>query len=93
MAESKVQTAESSDALLKMGSFWNKYSKQILIALGVVVVAILGWYAYESMVVQPKEEEAAKAAGGAPAAEGGKPAEKPATAEKPAEAAPAPAAS
>jgi len=37
-----------------------------------------------------KEEEAAKAAGGAPAPEGGKPAEK---AEKPAEAAPAPAAS
>ena len=42
-----------------------------------------------------KEEEAAKAAGGAPAAEGGKPAEKPADAkaDKPAEAAPAPAAS
>ena len=44
-----------------------------------------------------KEEETAKAAGGAPAAEGGKPAEKaaenPAKADKPAEAAPAPAAS
>jgi small subunit ribosomal protein S16 len=43
-----------------------------------------------------KEEEAVKAAGGAPAAEGGKPAEKaaePAKADKPAEAAPAPAAS
>src|SRR5512144_378463 len=38
-----------------------------------------------------KEEEAAKAAGGAPTPEGGKPAEK--AAEKPAEAAPAPAAS
>ena len=44
-----------------------------------------------------KEEEAAKAAGGAPAAEGGKPAEKtaekPAKADTPADAAPAPAAS
>jgi small subunit ribosomal protein S16 len=44
-----------------------------------------------------KEEEAAKAAGGAPAAEGGKPAEKaaekPAKTEAPADAAPAPAAS
>ncbi|HET7912950.1 MAG TPA: 30S ribosomal protein S16 [Pseudolabrys sp.] len=38
-----------------------------------------------------KEEEAAKASGGAPAADGAKPAEKPA--DKPAEAAPAPAAS
>lgn len=59
MADSKVQNAESGDALLKMESFWNKNSKQIMIALGVVVVAIVGWYSYQSFIVQPKEDEAA----------------------------------
>lgn len=59
MSEKKVQVAESGDTLLKMESFWQKYSKQLLIAVGVVVIAIAGWYGYQSFVVQPKEDEAA----------------------------------
>ena len=61
MADKKVQVTESGDALLKMESFWKKYSKQILIVLGVIVVAIGGWYGYQSFIVQPKEEQAANA--------------------------------
>jgi len=59
MAENKVQVVESGDALLKMESFWKKNSKQILIVLGVIVAGIIGWYGYQSMVVQPKEDDAA----------------------------------
>jgi len=61
MSDKKVQVVESGDALLKMESFWKKYSKQILIVLGVIVVAIVGWYGYQSFIVQPKEEQAANA--------------------------------
>jgi tetratricopeptide (TPR) repeat protein len=61
MADKKVQVVESGDALLKMESFWNKYSKQILIALGVIVVVVGGWYGYQSFIVAPKEEQAANA--------------------------------
>lgn len=61
MSDKKVQVTESGDALLKMESFWSKYSKQILIVLGVLVVAVGGWYGYQSMVVAPKEEQATNA--------------------------------
>lgn len=59
MSEKKVQVVESGDTLLKMESFWQKNSKQILIAVGVIVIAIAGWYGYQSLVVAPKEDEAA----------------------------------
>ena len=59
MSEKKVQVAESGDTLLKMESFWQKYSKQLLIGLAVIIIAIGGWYGYQSFVVQPKEDEAA----------------------------------
>jgi tetratricopeptide (TPR) repeat protein len=61
MSEKKVQVAESGDALLKMESFWNKYSKQVLIALGAIVVIVGGWYGYQSFIVAPKEEQAINA--------------------------------
>ena len=61
MSDKKVQVTESGDALLKMESFWSKYSKQILIVFGVLVVGIGGWYGYQSMVVAPKEEQAINA--------------------------------
>ena len=59
MSEKKVQVVESGDTLLKIESFWQKNSKQILIAVGVIVIAIAGWYGYQSLVVAPKEDEAA----------------------------------
>jgi len=61
MAETKKAhvAAESGDTLLKLESFWKKYQKQISIVLGVIVVAIVGWYVYRSMILQPKEDQAA----------------------------------
>src|SRR6478752_4073670 len=61
MAETKKAhvAAESGDTLLKLESFWKKYQKQISIVLGVIVVAIVGWYVYQSMILQPKEDQAA----------------------------------
>jgi len=63
MAETrKVHVAaESGDTLLKLESFWKKYQKQISIVLGVIVVAIVGWYVYRSMILQPKEDQASDA--------------------------------
>jgi tetratricopeptide (TPR) repeat protein len=63
MAETKKAhvAVESGDTFLKLESFWKKYQKQISIALGVVVVAVVGWYVYQSMILQPKEEQAADA--------------------------------
>src|SRR3954471_1363266 len=61
MAETKKAyvVAESGGTLIKLESFWKKYQKQISIALGVIVVAVVGWYVYQSMIVQPKENQAA----------------------------------
>jgi tetratricopeptide (TPR) repeat protein len=65
MAEKKVQVqqqrAEQGDALLKIEAFWNKNYKAILIAVGAVVVIVGGWFAYQNMVVEPKEAQAADA--------------------------------
>ena len=61
MSDKKVQGAESEDVLLKVEGFWGKYQKQLLIGIGAIVVGVGGWYAYQTMVVAPKEEQAADA--------------------------------
>ena len=61
MTDKKVNEAESGDVLLKIESFWKKYQKQLLIAVGVIVLGAGGWYYYQNMVVGPKEEQAADA--------------------------------
>src|SRR5690348_3883031 len=52
--------AEQGDSWLRIEAFLKKYQKAILIAVGAVVV-VGGWYAYQSMVVEPQEEQAADA--------------------------------
>ncbi|HXL58200.1 MAG TPA: tetratricopeptide repeat protein [Chitinophagaceae bacterium] len=63
MSETKKANvaAGSGDPLLKMEGFWKKYQKQISIALVAIVVIIVGWYGYQSMIVKPKEDQAADA--------------------------------
>ncbi len=41
--------------------FWTRYSKQILIGLSVVVLAVAGFFAYNSFVKAPKELQANEA--------------------------------
>ncbi len=60
MSEKKVQ-AESGDVLLKAETFWKRYQKQILTALAAIVVVAGGWLVYQSLIVGPKEEQAADA--------------------------------
>ncbi|NNV57765.1 tetratricopeptide repeat protein [Limnovirga soli] len=53
--------ADNDDVMMKLEAFWKKYQKQVLIAIGAVIVVIGGWYAYQNMVVAPQEEQAADA--------------------------------
>lgn len=52
---------ESGDFFLQAESFWEKNQKTILVVLAVIVVGVGGWFAYQSMVVAPKEQQAAEA--------------------------------
>jgi TolA-binding protein len=61
MTEQKVNVGEHGDTLQKIEGFWVKYQKQLLIAVGAIVVIVGGWYAYQTMVVDPKETQAADA--------------------------------
>lgn len=61
MAEKKVQDTDSIETLHKIESTFQKYQKQILGGVGAILVIVVGWYAYQGFVVQPKEEQAADA--------------------------------
>ncbi|HRI21284.1 MAG TPA: tetratricopeptide repeat protein [Panacibacter sp.] len=61
MSEKQVHAAETNTELAQLGTVWNKYQKQILMALGALVVVIGGWYAYQNWFAAPKEEQAADA--------------------------------
>lgn len=60
MAAKQVKK-ESGDFFLHAESFWEKNQKSILIVLAIIVVGVGGWFAYQSMVVAPKEQQAAEA--------------------------------
>ncbi len=60
MADQTTEHVEK-DAFLQMQGFWQKYQKTILISITVIVVMVGGWWAYNSMIVKPKEEKAADA--------------------------------
>ncbi len=61
MSDKKVVEAENADVLMRVEGFWKKYQKQIIIGVSAIVVVVGGWYAYQNMVVAPKEEQAADA--------------------------------
>lgn len=46
------------DPLTKAQSYWKRYSKPAGIVIAIAVVGILGWFAYNSLVLQPKEQKA-----------------------------------
>ncbi len=61
MSEQKVHDAEVHDPLLKAKNFWQKFQKPIIITVAAIVIIIGGWFAYQSYIVQPKEDQASDA--------------------------------
>lgn len=64
MADKKtVLDADNSGEVIiaKAKDFWSKYSKPLLIGLGVIVVVVGGFFIYKNYVVKPKEDKAADA--------------------------------
>ncbi len=63
MADKKTvetQPTENADALDKARGFWENYSR-IIIYVGVAIIVLIGgWFAYQNLVVAPKEEQAAE---------------------------------
>jgi tetratricopeptide (TPR) repeat protein len=49
------------DAATRMQGYWKKYAKPAAIIIAVAVLVFGGWFAYNSWLVQPKEEQAEKA--------------------------------
>lgn len=62
MAKRKVaqntDTIEVQEVQTVSAPFWEKYQKQLLYALGAVVVLIAGWWLYKTLIVAPKQQEA-----------------------------------
>lgn len=61
MSEKKVHVEESNEVVHKIEGFWKKYQKQLLIVIGGAIVIVGGWYGYQTMVVEPKEQQASEA--------------------------------
>jgi len=55
---SDKRTVEKNEAVSKLDAFWKKNQKVITIVSLVVILAIVGWYAYKQFVVKPNEEKA-----------------------------------
>lgn len=60
MADKKqVQDMDSNEKVVaKAKDFWTKYSKQIMIACTVIIVAVGGYYIYQNFFKNPKEAKA-----------------------------------
>ena len=60
MAEKKNVTGSDAgeELIAKAQDFWNRYQKQITIALVVVILAVGGWYGYKNFVQKPNESKA-----------------------------------
>ncbi|MEP7277263.1 MAG: tetratricopeptide repeat protein [Bacteroidota bacterium] len=62
MAEkSKLPVTESVDTVDKITGFWYQYSKQILVAAAIVIVAGVGIFGYYHLISEPKEKKASEA--------------------------------
>jgi len=62
MTESKnTPVVEESEAVDKVTGFWNQYSKQILIALGAILVIGGGLFGYNYFISAPNEKKATEA--------------------------------
>jgi TolA-binding protein len=56
-----MSEAVQNEPLNKIENIWNKYQKQILMVAGALAIIIGGWYAYQNLIVAPKEAEAEEA--------------------------------
>ncbi|GAC1533009.1 MAG: tetratricopeptide repeat protein [Sediminibacterium sp.] len=54
-------TQEVNPVLIKAQGFWQRFQKPLLIAVAVIVIGGGGWYAYQQLIVKPKEDKAAEA--------------------------------
>ena len=62
MSDKQVELpiVETDDVVLKTQKFFSNFGRQILIGVGVVVVVVGGFYAYNQFVTKPKEAKAAE---------------------------------
>lgn len=61
MSEKKNQANKDQEVVDKALGFWQAYGKKISLALGILVVAIGGYWAYGNFIQQPKEAKANEA--------------------------------
>jgi len=63
MADKKNVPESKHDEMVieKAKDMWTRYSKPIIIASTVIIVAIGGWYVYQNFFKKPKEEKAVEA--------------------------------
>lgn len=65
MAEKKVTVSTEDNITVETYTvkkdFWSKYSKPIIIAGSVIILLIGGWYGYQKLIKEPKEQKAAEA--------------------------------
>ena len=52
---------EINETFTKVQGIWEKFQKQILAIVAVLVIGIGGWYGYNEYIIKPKEEKAADA--------------------------------
>jgi tetratricopeptide (TPR) repeat protein len=62
MAKRKVAQTEETIVVQEVqqvsAPFWEQYQKQLLYALGAIVVVVAGWWLYKTLIVAPKQQEA-----------------------------------
>lgn len=63
MADKKTveESTHDQEVLDKAKDFWGKYSKPLMIASTLIILAVAGWYAYQNFVKKPKEVKGAEA--------------------------------
>jgi len=63
MADKKnVQESKHDEVVIaKAKDFWSKYSKPVMIASAIIILAVGGWYIYKNYVKGPKEDKAVEA--------------------------------
>lgn len=57
----EIESHHDEQVVAKAKDFWTKYSKPVIIALTVIVLAVGGFYAYQNFVKKPNEAKAADA--------------------------------
>ena len=62
MAEKKsMQELDAEAVVAKAKDFWSRFSKPIMIASSVIILAVGGWYVYQNFFKKPNEAKAVEA--------------------------------